>query len=98
MSEPRAGAARAGDPLWGFRPEHCLVCEDDPKAYAMKADLVEQPGADTLAHGTPDGESPPTIIRLVGIHEISTRGATHFLIADNAEYFFDEKTGQRIDL
>ena len=93
-----AGSARTRDPLWGFRPEHCLVCEDDPKAYAMRVDLVEQLGADTLVHGTLDGDSSPIIIRLVGIHEISTRQTMHFKIANNAEYFFDEKTGQRIDL
>ena len=90
------GSIQADEPLWGFRPEHCLLCDPDPQAYALKIDLVEQLGADTLIHGTLDGDASPIIIRQVGIYETSPGQTVHFNIAAGLEYFFNRDGGQRL--
>ena len=82
--------------ILGVRPEHLHAAGDAQATLALKVQMVETLGADTLAHGSLGGEGDDLTLRVPGTTKLS-EGDTLALVADpGALHLFDPESGQRI--
>ena len=81
----------------GIRPEHFFLTEQDRGLAQLKADVVEQLGADTLVHGHFGADRKTLTARFHG-RFFAKAGETLPLSVEPARlHFFDRETGRRIE-
>lgn len=79
----------------GIRPEHFTPTNDDG-ALAIKIDLVEHLGAETLIHGHADGSEDLTTIRLAGHQTLESGETLRLTAAPEHLHLFDPASGKRL--
>jgi sn-glycerol 3-phosphate transport system ATP-binding protein len=80
--------------LAGLRPEHLEATPDGP--LALRVELLERLGADTILHGRLDGGVAPLVARIEGIRGPQLGQTTRFAIRPEHLHLFDPDTGQRL--
>jgi sn-glycerol 3-phosphate transport system ATP-binding protein len=80
----------------GIRPEHAAPAREGAGGLALKVDVIEALGADTLVHGRLDGAGHEFTVRLPG-GTLVTEGDTLALTVPPANlHIFDPASGQRL--
>jgi sn-glycerol 3-phosphate transport system ATP-binding protein len=93
------GAAAAGRPVTlGVRPEHLHPANEIPDAtpIALRVELVEALGADTVVHGRIEGTSGPILARLPGTARVAIGDVLPLAPAPGELHLFDAETGRRM--
>ena len=80
--------------LLGVRPEHLEPCADGDASLVAEVDLVEQLGADTLAHGKV--EATRITVRLPASQRVG-EGRLPLRFDPARAHYFDAASGKRID-
>jgi sn-glycerol 3-phosphate transport system ATP-binding protein len=81
--------------LVGMRPEHLDLADDGP--VALKIELLERLGADTIVHGRFDGGGEVLTARGAGAFAAQLGETRRFAIAPERVHLFDPDNGRRID-
>ncbi|MBO6560569.1 MAG: sn-glycerol-3-phosphate import ATP-binding protein UgpC [Nisaea sp.] len=79
----------------GIRPEH-FEPGGDGHGLALKIDLVEHLGADTLVHGHTGGKKALTTVRLSGHRHLNSGETMHLAAAPERLHLFDPESGRRL--
>ncbi|MEM7744551.1 MAG: sn-glycerol-3-phosphate import ATP-binding protein UgpC [Pseudomonadota bacterium] len=79
---------------FGVRPEHLSPDADGP--FKLQLDMLEQLGANTLAHGKLAGSDQPFVVSLPGIQMLEANAILSLSCQPEAYHFFDEH-GKRIN-
>ena len=93
------GAAAPGRPVTlGVRPEHLHPANEIPDAtpIALRVELVEALGADTVVHGRIEGTSGPILARLPGTARVAIGDVLPLAPAPGELHLFDAETGRRM--
>jgi sn-glycerol 3-phosphate transport system ATP-binding protein len=90
-ARPRNGAA--GPITLGVRPEHLIA--DAAGGLALRVDLVEALGADTLVYGRLPSETP-LVARLPGTSVVKIGDIVPVAPAPDSLHLFDAETGKRL--
>jgi sn-glycerol 3-phosphate transport system ATP-binding protein len=80
--------------LIGLRPEHFEPTPDGP--IALRIDLLERLGADTILHGRSQGTGLPLRARVSGSIEPAPGETINFAIRPDHIHLFDADTGRRL--
>ncbi len=81
----------------GIRPEHLIPADGNGSGtFHVNIDMVEELGADTLVHGTLNGNGELLTARLPGNHAIPGDGVLRFHVAPENAHVFATETGTRI--
>ena len=80
----------------GLRPEHLGITSEEDADAMLNVQMVEQLGADTLVHGTIQGELNNLTVRLNGVQSFSRDDVIPLAIAPQYVHLFDRQTGQRL--
>jgi sn-glycerol 3-phosphate transport system ATP-binding protein len=92
LDEP---AGEAGRPvLAGLRPEHLEPAEDGQ--LALRVELAERLGADTILHGKLAGADTPCTVRTPGTLPTRLGETVRFAIRPEHLHFFDPESGRRL--
>jgi sn-glycerol 3-phosphate transport system ATP-binding protein len=90
--------ARGGEPgrpvLVGLRPEHLETVTDGP--LAVRVELLERLGADTILHGRLSGDDTPLTVRMGSAFSLRLGETTRFAIRSEHLHLFDPETGRRL--
>ncbi len=87
-------AAAAGPVTLGVRPEHLAPADDGPIRIAVQ--MVEQLGANTLAHGVLEGTDRPATASLPGVQTIPEGDVIAFTAPTPDLHLFDRESGKRL--
>ncbi len=82
--------------MLGIRPEHFALASKNEAIIRIEVDHVETLGADTLVHGSLNGETPPLTLRLADIRHFEKHQALHLNVPSEKIHLFDMETRQRI--
>ena len=86
----------AGRPvIAGLRPEHLELAETGP--LALRTELAERLGADTIVHGRLGGGGPLVTARLSGALDVRVGDTLRFALRPEHVHLFDPQTGRRIN-
>jgi sn-glycerol 3-phosphate transport system ATP-binding protein len=88
-----------GEVVWGIRPEHLVVCDEQNADFALRIQAVESLGAETLIHGIIDqktGTGEPMVVRLAGPHLPDINSLMWLMAPVQHWHLFDAKTQQRL--
>ncbi len=80
----------------GIRPEHCLVAHDGQGTLALKVDVVEALGADTLVHGQLVDAGHDLTVRLPGSMAVAEGDVLRLAVSGADLHLFDPASGQRL--
>jgi len=80
--------------LAGLRPEHLEPAADGP--LAVRIELLERLGADTILHGRLNGAETPLVARTSGSFALSLGETVRFAIRPEHLHLFDPDTGRRL--
>ena len=80
----------------GIRPEHLSHGADGFGGIDLSVAFVEQLGADTVVHGTLDGDPAPLAVRLSGVREHAPREALPLSFDREHVHLFDAGNGERL--
>ncbi|HZT89145.1 MAG TPA: sn-glycerol-3-phosphate ABC transporter ATP-binding protein UgpC [Stellaceae bacterium] len=89
------GSGLNGPVSVGLRPEHLLIADAGP--LALRVDLAERLGADTILHGRLDGADTVLTARVAGSLDAKLGDTLRFRIEPENVHLFDAQTGHRID-
>jgi sn-glycerol 3-phosphate transport system ATP-binding protein len=85
--------------VWGIRPEHLEVSDEQNADFALRIQAVESLGAETLIHGVLEAESgkgEPMVVRLAGPHLPDINSLMWLTAPVQHWHLFDAKTQQRL--
>jgi len=88
-----------GGMVWGIRPEHLEVVNEQNADFALRIQAVESLGAETLIHGVLEEESKkdiPMVVRLSGPHLPELNSIMWLKAPVKHWHLFDEITQQRL--
>ena len=80
----------------GIRPEHFFLTEEDRGLAHLKADVVEQLGADTLVHGHFGTDQRTLTARFNGLFFAKPGDVLPLSVEPARLHVFDPESGQRI--
>lgn len=83
-----------GSAKLGVRPEHFQP--DDTGPFALKVQLTEPLGANTLLHGQLETTGDTITVSLPGVHAVAPGAIKRFRADPTAMHVFDAKTGARV--
>jgi len=81
--------------LVGLRPEHFELASDGP--IALRLELLERLGADTILHGRLGGSGSMIRARVPGTTEAAVGEILRFSIRPERVHLFDRETGRRLN-
>ena len=81
----------------GIRPEHFTLVDNAQGAAYLRADLIEELGADTVVHGHFGNDKTPLTVRLPGVVNAQTDDILPLAIAPQHMHIFDQISGQRLN-
>ncbi|MCV2401765.1 sn-glycerol-3-phosphate ABC transporter ATP-binding protein UgpC [Marinomonas sp. C2222] len=88
-----------GKLVWGIRPEHLEVSDENDADFAMRIQAVESLGVETLIHGVleqSDGASTPLVVRLSGPHTPEINSLMWLTVPEHHWHIFNAETEQRL--
>ena len=88
-----------GSVVWGIRPEHLEMTEEQNADFALRIQAVESLGAETLIHGVLEetsGKDIPMVVRLSGPHLPDLNSLMWLKAPLEHWHIFDERTQQRL--
>ncbi|MCX7893213.1 MAG: sn-glycerol-3-phosphate import ATP-binding protein UgpC [Burkholderiales bacterium] len=94
-----AGAPRppfGAEAILGVRPEHLAPVGEAEAALTLTVETIERLGADTLAHGTFDGN--PMVVRLPAEATLQPGTRLALGLVPDEIHWFDPQTQKRLDL
>lgn len=94
LSHPHRGSV-----VWGIRPEHLAVSDEQNADFALRIQAVESLGAETLIHGkidTASGDGEPMVVRLSGPHLPDINSVMWLTAPAQHWHLFDAMTQQRL--
>ena len=80
----------------GLRPEHCMLAEGQAEALALKVEVVEALGADTLAYGRLGAGGRELTVRLPGSMTVAAGDGLAITVPPAHLHLFDPASGQRL--
>ena len=90
--------ALAGAPIkLGMRPEHIRLATNADALFSLKADVVEELGADTIIHADFGKATKAMAVRLDGFNRVSSGTQFSFTIDPENLHVFDPESGKRIN-
>jgi len=96
LDSTRESNSLSGKPVTvGVRPEHLTVTSGTSGVLDFKVSVVEQLGADTLVHGTLEGQTD-IVVRLEGIHSFDAGDALNLDVDPKLIHLFNKQSGTRI--
>lgn len=86
----------SGDVMVGIRPEHVQVDPMGPLTLSIKT--AEPLGANTLLHGSIEGETDIFTASLAGVHQITgSENSLKLKVSSDDIHLFDQRSGERIN-
>ena len=82
----------------GIRPEHFFLTEEDRGLARLKADVVEQLGADTLVHGHFGTDRKTLTARFDGLFSAKPGDLLPLSVEPARLHIFDPGSGQRLEV
>lgn len=79
----------------GVRPEHFTADEAGP--FAVRVQLNEPLGANTLLHGTLEGTGHPITVSQAGVQALTPGSMMRFTPNTSSVHLFDASSGKRLD-
>jgi len=95
MSVGGAAGRGAGPVIVGLRPEHLVL--DDGGPLALRAELAERLGADTILHGRLGETGPLLTARIAGNLATQPGDRLRFSVDPGRIHLFDPESGQRVN-
>ncbi|OUR86314.1 sn-glycerol-3-phosphate ABC transporter ATP-binding protein UgpC [Marinomonas sp. 42_23_T18] len=84
-----------GSVVWGIRPEHLVVCEQN-EDFKIRVKAVESLGAETLIYGAIEGVEEELVLRLSGPHQPEINSDICLQAPQEKWHLFDANTQQRL--
>lgn len=80
----------------GVRPEHLEVVQEGNGLAHLRVDVVEQLGADTLAHGHFGSDGADLTVRLLGVRNLESGEVLPLSIDPQHMHLFETDSGKRL--